>query len=145
MKKGLKILGIVILSVLGLIFIIEIITLLSPVWLMPKWIRDGTNMGEICLGDMMFNSKLNTCAYAYANPGYTPYTRSPEEEWSIQGLKNGKCVVKYELLNNEPGISCNNPPTVSIKHVYLCKLPAEIYTQPKNINWNEILKSDYCS
>jgi hypothetical protein len=142
MKKGLKILGIVLLSIVGLVLILEIITFIRPYLFAPIWMTKGTSFEDVRLGDAMFNNKLGVCAYAYDSSGYVPLL-GPGEKWSIQGLKNGKCIVAYEFFHNDHGNIISYPDAI-IKHTYTCKLPENIYAHPADINWSEIMKSDYC-
>ena len=103
-----------------------------------KWHTEvAKNLGPVVLGTEMFNEKLVSCSPTWAG-------QSIGESWEIRGLKKDNCIVTVK----EPEIEYEEGGAYPIKisyTAYYCKLPYNIYSNPEEISWTNLLKTEFCS
>ncbi|NQU82856.1 MAG: hypothetical protein HQ539_02820 [Parcubacteria group bacterium] len=140
MGKLLKIVGIIL-----LIFIILLGIGAFRLYQYYCWWKGAEDMNGISLGSPSFNEKLATCSPAFGGlSGLVP------EPWTIEGIKKEKCVV-IDTRVPTGNLDVKEREGVYYKYeieadyvTYNCELPYEVYSNPDEIDWNYIIKTDYC-
>lgn len=136
MKKSIKI----ILIIVGMVFLSFLLLVGYGLFLGYqdiKWHENADNLGTVILGSDMFNEKLESCSPSYAGQ----YLGS---SWKVQEIKNDNCIVIVTEPETEYVEGDAYPMKIRDK-VYYCELSKEIYKNPENIVWSDMLKSEFCS
>lgn len=100
-----------------------------------KWHDNAENLGSVILGSPMFNERLELCSPSWAGQWMS-------DAWEIRGIRDRECIVKYD--KPDPVIDESRDQLRVYYIHYYCRLPYEIYSNPKEIYWSEMLRSGYC-
>ena len=122
-------------------FVITILLILSVnfyfiIYRDYKWYQSAEDLSPAEIGSPIFNLRLINCSPSFNERGFS-------EPWDIKGIRDDKCLVIYQkLIDTTLEEDVAEGKVRYMKHE--CLLPLDVYSNPDDISWIDIINSEHC-